>query len=105
MATDSEQRILITQARPDMVLARPVSDPDGVRLCGAGTTLNAYLIRKLTLRGIKRIHVRGTPVPVRSAIPFAHRVEALHARFERVRYLPLMGMLERAIELEMGRRK
>ncbi len=101
MEHDSEQRILITQAAPGMVLSRPVSLANGARLCGVGTQLSDDLIQRLTIRGIKRIFVRGQPVPSRSAQPFEQRLAALRQRFSRVRQRHLMAQLERAIEKQM----
>ena len=100
---NQEQRILITQAGSGMILSRPVVLPNGITLCGPGTELSDSLIQRLTLRGIKRIHVRGHPLPARSHTPMQQRLRELHRRFNRVHHIPLMAMLERAIENEMKR--
>lgn len=104
MADKVEQRILITQATPGMVLSRPIALPNRTVLCGAGVSLSAPVIQRLTLRGIKRIYVRGQPLPTRSQEPLDVRLKALRWRFSRVRLLPLMSVIERAIEREMERR-
>jgi len=104
MAPEREQRILITQATPGMVLARPVTLPNGVVLCAAGTTLNDQLLQRLTLRGIKRLYVRGQPLPAPSKEPVVDRIRSLRRRFSRVEQVPVMAMIERAIEKEISRR-
>lgn len=100
-----EQRILITQATPGMALSQPVMSKEGVALCGPGTVLTEPLLQRLVVRGIKRIHVQGHPVATRSQQPVETRIRELRQRFSRVADIPLMGLLERAIEQEMLRRE
>jgi hypothetical protein len=100
-----QQRILITQATAGMVLARPVMSKEGVALCGPGTVLTEPLIQRLVVRGLKRIHVEGHPVATRSQLPVEQRIRELRHRFSRVADVPLMALLERAIEQEMLRRE
>ena len=102
--TETEQKILITQAQPGMILARPVLTPKRVVLCGAGTRMSDHLIQQLTLRGIKRVHVQGTPVPGRSQKPLDEQIRDLRHRVSRVTDIPFMGRIERAIEAELVRR-
>jgi len=103
-SNDEEQRILLTQAAPGMVLSRPVAMPNRVNLCPAGTTLSDSLITKLMNRGIKRIHVRGRPLPAPSLLGFAERLRQLRERFSRCRGQPGMGVIESMIEKEVVRR-
>lgn len=103
MPETEEQRILLTQALPGMVLGRPVVNAEGVALCGTGSELTDLLIHKLTIRGIKRITVQGHPVSARPHEPLEERLRKLHHRFSRVSQVPLMRTLERIIALEISR--
>lgn len=85
-----EQRILVTQAAPGMVLARPVLLPDRMVLVGEGAPVTELLIGQLISRGIKRIVVRGQPIPGPGKQDWATRVAALDERFARVRAEPFM---------------
>lgn len=99
-----QQRILITQARAGMVLSQPVFTPTRVPLCGAGTSLNDELIHRLTMRGVKRIHVRGCPLHSQNELPFEERMRLLEERFSRIEgYQPLMTGLMETIRAEMAK--
>jgi hypothetical protein len=101
---EEEQRILLTQAAPGMVLSRPVTLPNKVILCGRGLTLQDSLIHKLMGLGIKRIYVRGKPLPAVHRESFADRLNRLRRSFSRVRHVPHMALLEQAIEKRVVRR-
>ena len=104
MPTTDEQRILITQAAPGMVLARPVVLPNKVSLCARGTVLSENLITKLMARGIKRVHVQGHPLPGPSQEAYLDSIKKLHERFSRVRHVPLMVSLQILVERVMVKR-
>jgi hypothetical protein len=100
----NEQRILITQAMPNMVLARAVQLPNKISLCKPGQILSDQLILKLMNRGIKRIYVQGQPLPAHSQDDYEERIRQLRKRFSRVRHQIIMLSLERLVENEMVRR-
>ncbi len=104
MALRNEQRILITQALPGMVLSRPVTLPNKINLCSPGQILSDQLILKLMNRGIKRIHVQGHPLPAHSQDDYEERIKQLRLRFSRVRHIPFMLLLEDMVEREIVRR-
>jgi hypothetical protein len=58
-----DQRILLTQSKPGMVLSRAVVSPSHITLCSGGTELTLDLIDRLSSRGVKRLWVAGHPVP------------------------------------------
>lgn len=99
-----EQRILVTQAAPGMTLARPVLLPDRMVLVGSGTTLTETMIGQLMARGIKRVVVRGHPIPGPAAQAWAERIRLLDERFERVRTVPVMLALRDIVARAMARR-
>jgi hypothetical protein len=96
-AERDEQRILLTQAEPGMVLSRPVLAKAGLVLCGEDTELSDKLIHLLTLRGIKRIFVRGQPLPAQASRPLEERLALLERRFSRVGHLRSMLQIKDAV--------
>jgi hypothetical protein len=53
------QKIPLQLARPDMVLAKPVTRDNGMVLGAAGPTLTEYLISKLGNMGVEEVAVQG----------------------------------------------
>jgi hypothetical protein len=104
MPPEEEQRILLTQATPGMVLSRPVQLPNKMVLCPRGAELADGLITRLMGMGIKRVWVRGKPLPAFGQEGYSQRIARLRASFARVRHIPLMGALEQAIEKQIVRR-
>ena len=104
MPPTDEQRILITQAASGMTLARPVVLPSKVSLCARGTVLSEVLITRLMARGIKRIFVKGHPLPGPSQDAYLDSIKKLHERFSRVRHIPLMVNLHGIVERVMAKR-
>ena len=104
MPPDAEQRILITQAAPGMVLSRPVSMPNKVALCARGMELNDGMITRLMSRGIKRIWVVGQPLPRPGKDAYLETVRKLRERFSRVRHVPIMVSLQQLVEKVLVRR-
>ena len=103
-APSGQQRILITQAAPGMILAEAVMLPGKVVLCARDTELSEALIAKMMQRGIKRIFVRGSPVPGPAPEAWSTVCARLRHRFSRVQHLPFMAELGRAAERVMARR-
>jgi hypothetical protein len=104
MPPADEQRILITQAAPGMVLSRPVVLPTKISLCARGTVLTEALVTRLMARGIKRVHVQGHPLPGPSQDAYLESIKKLHDRFSRVRHIPLMVTLHAIVERVMTKR-
>ncbi len=101
MAPTNEQRILITQAIPGMVLAQPVILPNKVTLCARGTVLSEVLITRLMIRGLKRIYVQGRDLPGPNRARFNESIEQLHERFSRTTQIPTMVSLRIIVERVM----
>lgn len=100
----TQQRILVTQAAPGMILARPVLLPDHMVLVGEGAELNDQMISQLMTRGIKRIIVKGNPIPGRGHIAWEDRLRQLHERFEHVSHLPFMTALRDIVARVMAKK-
>ena len=99
-----DQRILVTQAAPGMVIARPVVQPDRMVLVGEGAVLTQVMITQMLKRGIKRIVVRGQPVQRSASGDFDARLARLAERFSRVEKDPLMAALRDIVASNMARR-
>lgn len=99
-----EQRILLTQASPGMLLARQVQLPNQMVLCPRGTELTHDLIHRLMVRGIKRIYVKGTPLTIQRLISYTERRDRLKHAFSRARAYPHMALLEQVLERLLVRR-
>jgi hypothetical protein len=103
MADTEQQRILITQATPGMVLAQAIFTQNRVPLCAPGTPLNDGLIHRLTMRGVKRIYVQGTPLPDRAHRPFDQQAAEARERFSRLEHNSLMFALRDCIIEQIAR--
>ena len=99
-----DQRILVTQAAPGMVIARPVVQADRMVLVGEGAVLSEVMITQMLKRGIKRIVVRGQPVARTASGSFDARMAALDARFARVMHIPLMSALRDIVATNLAKR-
>ena len=99
-----EQRILITQATAGMTLSRPVAMPNKIALCSRGTVLSEILITRLMARGIKRIYVKGHPLPGPDKDAYMESMKKLYERFSRVRHIPFMVSLQQTVERVMIKR-
>lgn len=78
-----DQRILLTQAKPGMVLSRPVVSPTRITLCATGTELTLGLIDRLAARGVKRLWVEGHSLPPPRPEEFLAFMDKLRRRFSR----------------------
>ncbi len=53
------KRVVIHELLPDMVLARPVTNSNGLPIVAAGTTLNVALIERLRQMDLPSVYVEG----------------------------------------------
>ncbi|MFO8031611.1 MAG: hypothetical protein R6U22_03620 [Desulfohalobiaceae bacterium] len=56
------QKILLSQGRPGMVLAKPVTRDNGMVLIAQGTELSEGIIRRLEGMGVQQVVVEGNPL-------------------------------------------
>ena len=77
------QKIPLELARPDMVLAKPVTRENGMVLVAAGTRLTDALISKLGNMGVEEVAVQGDSLGMGDGCG----AEALEKKRERLEYL------------------
>ncbi len=81
------QNIPLALAKPQMVLARIVANPnspDGPPVCGKGISLTESLIDRLTRMGVQSITVEGHPVIIEGERTLDEMLTKLDERFRRV---------------------
>lgn len=67
------QRIPLSLAAPEMVLAKPVQREDGMVLLAQGTELSTTLITRLDSMGVEHIVVEGNPVDMDGLLAMSTR--------------------------------
>ena len=103
MSGDHGQIILLTQARPGMVIARAVVDMSGTMLCNDGAVITPDTILRLALRGIKRLVVREAHLAGPRQEDAHTRSQMLELRFSRVHDNALMMDLHDTVAKELER--
>jgi hypothetical protein len=80
------QNIPLALAKPGMVLARSVINPNspGVPVCGKGIPLTDSLIERLTQMGIQSVTVEGHPVVVEGESTLEEMLIKLDEKFRRL---------------------
>jgi hypothetical protein len=92
------QRIKVTQAETDMVIAQPVETSSGQVLCAKGTTLTANLISRLGQLDITHITVEGHPVDDgKQMLTLEEEMAELDLRFRSVLDNKLMAALKMVV--------
>lgn len=80
------QKIPISLAAPEMVLARDVfrnDSPAGIPICGKGTLLTASLLSRLQQMGVQSIYVEGHPVWQEGDLNADEQLAELDRRFSK----------------------
>ncbi len=80
------QKIPISLAAPDMVLARDLfrnNSPAGIPICGKGTTLTTSLLSRLQQLGVQSIYVEGHPVQQDGDLTPEEQLAELDKRFSK----------------------
>jgi hypothetical protein len=81
------QKIPLTLAEPDMVLARDIyrdDNPGGPTICGKGLKLTGSLIERLRKMGVQSITVEGNPLGTSGVKSLEEMLQALDKRFRKV---------------------
>lgn len=100
-----KQKIPFNLAVQGMKLAKPITNEQGMTLCGEGTELTEALINRLSNMEVTHIVVEGHPVDTgKPEKNLDQLVEELHARFSQVEMDPIMSKIK-AIILERLKEK
>ena len=91
------QKIPLSLAAPDMVLARDIyrdDNPNGPTICGKGVQLTGSLIERLKKMGVQSITVEGNPLGTAGVMSRDEIMQALDKRFRKVDADPLTTRLK-----------
>ena len=94
------KRVVIHELVPDMVLARPVTNANGLPIGAAGTSLNAALIERLRQMELPSIYVEGDDLDVGGKTLEELEVELDH-RFRYVVEDPIQQLILRILRTHL----
>ena len=100
------QNIPLAVAKPGMVLARNVTNPNspnGAPICGKGIPLTDSLIDRLVRMGVQSIIVDGHPIVVEGESTLEEMLSKLDNRFRRVGEDPLMAKIKEIYKKRLTR--
>ncbi len=86
------KRVVVHELLPDMVLARPVTNANGLPIVAEGTALSATLIERLQEMGLPSVYVEGDALD--SGGKTLEELEAeLEHRFRHVAHDPIQQLI------------
>ena len=86
------KRVVVYELLPDMVLARPVTNANGLSIVAAGTVLNAALIQRLQELGLPSVYVEGDALDAGGKTLEELEAELDH-RFRHVTHDPIQQLI------------
>lgn len=90
------KRVVVYELLPDMVLARPVTNANGIPIVAAGTVLDATLIKRLQQMELPSVYVEGDALD--SGGKTLDELEAeLDHRFRHVAHDPIQQLILRTL--------
>lgn len=95
------QKIPLTLAKPGMILAKPVTRPDGIAVAGAGSELSQGILDRFDSMGISHVVVEGEPVKLDGqpgGTSYDKRLERLDFLFRRYPDDKWMGQIKRLVD-------
>ena len=95
------QKIPLTLAKPGMILAKPVTRPDGIAVAGAGSELSQGILDRFDSMGISHVVVEGEPVRLDGqpgGTSYDKRLERLDFLFRRYPDDKWMGQIKRLVD-------
>jgi len=84
--------VVVYELLPDMVLARPVTNANGLPIVAAGTILNAALIQRLQELGLPSVYIEGEALDSGGKTLAELEVELDH-RFRHVAHDPIQQLI------------
>ncbi|MFP5258333.1 MAG: hypothetical protein ACLGQH_04850 [Acidobacteriota bacterium] len=95
------QKIPLTLAKPGMILAKPVTRPDGIAVAAAGSELSQGILDRLDTMGVSHVVVEGEPVNLDGApggTSYDKRLERLDFLFRKYPEDKWMGQIRRLLD-------
>ncbi len=96
------KRVVITEVLPDMVLAKPVTNANGLPIIAAGTALDNAMIDRLKRLDLTSVYVEGDAGTV-TGKTLAELEAELEHRFRRVIRDPLQQHILAALQQHLQR--
>jgi hypothetical protein len=90
------KRVVVYELLPDMVLARPVTNANGLPIVAAGTILNAALIERLQELGLPSVYIEGDALDS-GGKTLAELEAELDHRFRHVAHDPIQQLILRTL--------
>lgn len=90
------KRVVIEELLPGMILAKAVTNTNGLPVVAAGTTLDSFMIDRLQRLGLTSVYVDGDPGDAGGKTLTELDVELEH-RFRRVAQDPVQQMILRTL--------
>lgn len=95
------QKIPLTLAKPGMILAKPVTRPDGIAVAAAGSELSQGILDRFDTMGVSHVVVEGEPVRLDGApggTSYDKRLERLDFLFRKYSDDKWMGQIKRLVD-------
>jgi len=94
------KRVVVYELLPDMVLARPLTNSNGLPIVAAGTILDTALIERLQQMGLPSVYVEGDALD--SGGKTLDELEAeLDHRFRHVAHDPIQQLILRTLRTHL----
>lgn len=95
------QKIPLTLAKPGMILAKPVTRPDGIAVAAAGSELSQGILDRFDTMGVTHVVVEGEPVKLDGqpgGTSYDKRLERLDYLFRKFPDDKWMGQIKRLVD-------
>ncbi len=94
------RRVVLHELLPDMVLARPVTNANGLPIVAAGTILDAVMIERLRQMELASVYVEGDALDSRGKTLAELEAELEH-RFRQVAQDPIQQLILRTLRTHL----
>lgn len=94
------RRVVPQELVPDMVLAKPVTNANGLPIVAAGTIIDAAMIERLRQMDLPSVYVEGDPLDS-SGKTLAELEAELDHRFRHVAHDPIQQLILRALRTHL----
>ena len=94
------KRVVIEELSPGMILAKPVTNANGLPIVAVGTTLDGFIIERLQRLELVSVYVEGNPEDSNGKSLTELEAE-LELRFRRVAQDPVQQMILRTLRTHL----